>query len=77
MSEDRAPRIKMSGLWKSETKDGTVYLSGSNGSQRWSIWPNGYREGNDKAPTHILYVEQVQKREDGQTDTGRDSLDDI
>lgn len=74
MAEDRAPRIKMSGLWKSETKDGTVYLSGGNGSQRWSIWPNGYREGNDKAPTHILYVEQVQKREDSTAGDDKDSL---
>ena len=64
----------MSGLWKSETKDGTVYLSGGNGSQRWSIWPNGYREGNDKAPTNILYVEQVQKREDSTADDDKDSL---
>jgi hypothetical protein len=77
MSEDRAPRIKMSGLWKSETKDGTIYLSGSNGSQRWSIWPNSYRDGNDKAPTHILYVEQVQKREEGQAGDDKDSLSNL
>lgn len=66
----------MSGLWLNKAKDGTSYLSGSNGSQRWSIWPNGYREGNDKAPTHILYVEQVQKREEQSEDNG-DSLADF
>ena len=77
MSDQKQARIKMSGLWKNETKDGTVYLSGSNGSQRWSIWPNGYRDGNDKAPTHVLYVEQVVKREESTDDTGKDSLSDF
>jgi len=67
----------MSGLWKSETSNGTTYLSGSNGSQRWSIWPNGFKEDNDKAPTHILYVEQVQKKAEGQADNGKDSLSDF
>lgn len=77
MSDQKNARVKMSGLWKSTTKDGTTYLSGSSGGQRWSIWPNGYREENDKAPTHILYVEQVQKREDSSAGASIDSLDDI
>lgn len=77
MSDQKQARVKMSGLWKSETKDGTVYLSGGNGSQRWSIWPNGYREGNEKTPTHILYVEQVQKREEADANDGKDSLSDF
>ena len=59
------PRVKISGLWVGEAKDGTRYLSGGNGSQRWSIWPNGYKEENSNAPSHILYVEQQQKKEEG------------
>ena len=51
----------MSGLWTNEMKSGEKYLSGSNGSVRYSIWPNGYKE-KDTDPSHILYLEPVQKK---------------
>lgn len=64
MSEQqKSTRVKMTGLWASSTKDGTRYLSGGNGSQRWSIWPNNFKQGEND-PTHILYVEQAQKKVD-------------
>ena len=64
MSEQqKSPRVKMTGLWAGETKDGTRYLSGGNGSQRWSIWLNSFKE-KESDPTHILYVEQAKKKEE-------------
>ena len=69
MTESKTPRVKISGLWAGETKDGTRYLSGGNGSVRYSIWPNGFAEDGDNQPTHILYVEQAQKKDkDGKSD---------
>lgn len=60
--QQQQPRVKISGLWSNTTKNGQEYLSGSNGSVRYSIWPNGYAQGpND--PTHVLYLEQVQKKQ--------------
>ena len=68
MSEQqKSPRIKMTGMWASETKDGVRYLSGGNGSQRWTIWPNSFKE-KENDPTHILYVEQAKKREEGSSE---------
>ena len=59
--QQRQPRVKITSLWTNEMKDGKKYLSGSNGSVRYSIWPNGYKE-KDSDPSHVLYVEQVQKK---------------
>lgn len=50
-------------MWANTTKDGKRYLSGSNGSVRYSIWENGFKQG-ESDPTHILYVEQVKKKEE-------------
>ena len=64
MSEQqKTPRVKVSGLWVNETKGGETYLSGSNGSVRYSIWPNGFKT-KETDSTHVLYVEQVQKKTD-------------
>ena len=62
--QNKSARVKISGLWVGETKDGNRYLSGGNGSQRWTIWPNSYKEENSNQPTLILYVEQQQKKEE-------------
>ena len=62
MSEQqKSPRVKMTGLWASETKDGTRYLSGGNGSQRWSIWPNSFKE-KESDPTHIFVCRAGQEK---------------
>ena len=61
--QQQQPRVKISGLWTNTTKTGQEYWSGSNGSVRYSIWPNGFAQGpND--PSHVLYVEQVVKKAD-------------
>ena len=61
--QQQQPRVKISGLWTNQTKGGQEYWSGSNGSVRYSIWPNGFATGpND--PSHVLYVEQVVKKAD-------------
>ena len=63
MSEQqKSTRVKMTGLWASETKDSVRYLSGGNGSQRWTIWPNSFKDGENQ-PSHVLYVEQAKKKE--------------
>jgi hypothetical protein len=64
MTDHKQPRVKVSGLWADTTKDCTKYLSGSNGGQRWSIWPNSYKEDGDSAPSHILYIENLPPKED-------------
>ena len=68
MSDDnqaRPPRVRVTGLWASKTNDGVVYFAGNNGGQRWTIWPNNYRNGNGKAPTHYLYLENPPPKTDG------------
>ena len=61
--QQQQPRVKISGLWTNTTQAGQEYWSGSNGSVRYSIWPNGFAKGpND--PSHVLYVEQVAKKAD-------------
>jgi len=65
--QNKSARVKISGLWISETKNGQKYMSGSNGSQRWTIWPNSFKE-KESDPTHILYVEQAKKREEGSSE---------
>ena len=61
--QQQQPLVKISGLWTNQTKGGQEYWSGSNGSVRYSIWPNGFAKGpND--PSHVLYVEQVAKKAD-------------
>ena len=60
--QQKTPRVKISGLWVNETKDGQQYMSGANGTTRYSIWPNGFKE-KETDPSHVLYVEPVQKRQ--------------
>ncbi|QNI89558.1 hypothetical protein SynROS8604_02942 [Synechococcus sp. ROS8604] len=61
-NQEQTPRVKISSLWTNETKDGKKYLSGGNGSIRYSIWPNGFKE-KDTDPDWVLYVEQAKKKE--------------
>ncbi len=63
-SRNYATRVKMSGLWANETKDGVPYFSGGNGSIRFTIWPNNFAEKDGNQPSHILYVEQAKPRKD-------------
>jgi len=47
-------KVRLSGLWKNETKDGIKYLGGSNEGRRFSVFTNGFRE-KDTDPDYILY----------------------
>ena len=67
---EKTPRVKISGLWANETKDGVRYLSGSK-NPRYTIWPNNYKE-KDSDPTHILYVEAPLKKDGDGDDDGKD-----
>ena len=64
---EKSPRVKITGLWANETKDGIRYLSGGK-SPRYSIWPNSFKE-KDTDPTHVLYVEAPLKK--GGDDDGK------
>ena len=64
MADQQKPaRVKLTGLWVNETKDGTKFMSGGAGSARYSIWPNKFAKPNSTDPTHILYVEAPMKKE--------------
>ena len=67
---EKAPRVKITGLWANETKNGVRYLSGGK-SPRYSIWPNSFKE-KDTDPTHVLYVEAPLKK-DGEDDSKGES----
>ena len=58
----KTPRVKITGLWANETKDGSKYLCGGKGP-RYIIWKNSFKE-KDTDPTHILYVEAPYKKDD-------------
>jgi len=50
-------RIQLSGLWKQETQSGKAYYSGNLGpSVQLQLWPNKFKEEDDKRPDLFLYV---------------------
>jgi len=50
-------RIQLSGLWKQETQSGKAYYSGNlDPSVQLQLWPNKFKEEDDKRPDLILYV---------------------
>lgn len=59
---EQSPRVKLSGLWKGKTEKGITYLSGGNGSTRYAVWPNGFKDQGENQPDYVLYVEQAQKK---------------
>ena len=61
---EQNPRVKISGLWANETKDGVPYFSGGNSNLRWTIWPNSFADKGGNQPTHILYVEHPKPKKD-------------
>ncbi len=49
-------KIKLTGLWKSQTKAGEAYLAGKiSPSMRLLILPNSYKK-SDKEPDFIAYM---------------------
>jgi len=70
MSEERAPKIKLGGLWKQESKDGTVYYSGSlTYSTNILLFKNQYKK-SEKDPDLLLYLAQKLKKEKKEDDDG-------
>lgn len=56
--------VRLSGLWKTEGKDGKTYLRGSmNPAAAVFIMKNDYKS-SDKDPDFFLYVSQKQKKGD-------------
>ena len=61
MSEDsKGTKVRVAGLWRGKTKDGSEYLSGGWGNVRILIFPNGYKEG-EKAPDFHMYLAPRQR----------------
>ena len=59
-------RVKIGGLWKSETKTGKVYYSGQLGfGSGIEIWANNKREGS-KDPDFQVYIVERRKKVDVQ-----------
>lgn len=57
--KQQQPRVRISGLWEGQMKDGQQYFSGTTGGQRWTIWPNKFHEDGSSSPTHYLFVENL------------------
>lgn len=53
--------IEVCGLWEGETKAGKRYWSGSLGGVKVLVFENDKR-GNDKAPSHRIFVAKIEKR---------------
>jgi hypothetical protein len=49
--------IKLTGLWKQESKAGKAYYSGNLGSgAQLQLWSNQFKEEGDRRPDLILYL---------------------
>ena len=62
--------IKLTGLWKHEDKNGQIYYSGNLGSGRILIYKNSYKE-EDKHPDLVMYIAEIEKKEDGDDGVSR------
>lgn len=52
--------IKISGLWKNDSKTGSQYLSGNvNGNCRYLILPNSYKKDGSNEPDFVLYMTEA------------------
>ena len=49
------PKIRLGGLWKSKSKNGVDYLSGSLGQARLLIFRNDQKR-DDSAPDYTMYI---------------------
>jgi hypothetical protein len=74
-------RVKIGGLWKSKTKNGKQYLSGSIGYDAMiEIWPNTKREGMEgaKDPDYqIFIVPRFKKPTSEHTDEPKDQISEV
>ena len=61
---EQGAMVRLSGLWRSETRNGQPMLSGSLGGARLVVLPNDRRR-SDKDPSHHLFLAQAQPRQQG------------
>ena len=54
---------KVTGLWKSTSKNGKTYYAGKVGNTRVMIWKNEKREGHDNDPELTMTVAKVDDAE--------------
>lgn len=55
-------KVKLTGLWRGETKDGEPYLSGQlSGSSKLFIYKNRHKK-NDGDPDFVAYLVPAKKR---------------
>lgn len=59
--------IKVTGLWKQESKDGKTYYTGTSGAIKYLIFPNKDKKSKQE-PDVILYLDQKAKVSDNDTD---------
>jgi hypothetical protein len=65
MEEQMSDLLKLGGLWKNQTKDGEMMLSGSLGYNiNIKIFKNGYKD-KENDPDYILYLAPKPKKEEG------------
>lgn len=68
MSEEEAPKVKIGGLWKKESADGTVfYQGGLSYSSNLLLFKNKFKR-SEKDPDLILYIAQKLKKEKKEDD---------
>jgi hypothetical protein len=54
-------RVRVCGLWRNKTRDGTTYLAGPWGSLRVAIFSNAYKR-DEKDPDYVLYLSPSENR---------------
>jgi uncharacterized protein (DUF736 family) len=63
MADEKAPLLKVTGLWKSEDRNGNMVLSGNlNGNARIVIFANTHKEAENQ-PDFNMYVTKNEKSE--------------
>lgn len=62
--------IRLTGLWKNESREGKPYMAGSLGSGRLVVYPNERKSG-ERDPDFVVYLVPAERRD--QEDGGRSS----
>ena len=73
-NNDKGEMLRVGGLWRNQTKDGKVYLSGTIGGLRVLIFENGYKDDSENAPDYILNVAQAKQKDGGKKQPSTPSL---
>ena len=68
-SPERAPLVKLTGLWSNGPGKG---MAGSSGSARYLVFKNGFKD-KETDPDFVLYVTQNKPREEAGSGEGSDS----